>query len=288
MAIKVMADSGGTITYTASEIGGAFNTFAGNNDYVISGIGNEMALTYSAGSLQVSIASGRAVVCGRPVTVDATETLVLGASESNILVVLRVDTTRPIGSEGYFTYCTEAQLKTENINNANGQHDLVIAKVSTDASGVTSYSDQRNVVAATGGAKYRITKDKDGNPLAEPLVFELVGIANKQGVVEYTNGVLMDAGSLRVGIDTTNVIASKSSTGDLTLAEDGYAVFEVWGQHQSSGPAQIDGRTIAYTYATDSKTYTQLPGVLVKKGSVIHIQVNDSAYKSAVTVYGFK
>ena len=178
MAIKVMADSGGTITYSAAEIGGAFNTFAGGSDYIIGDISSEMEITYSSTSLQVSIAPGRAVVCGRPVTVDSAETLNIGASQSDgVYIVLRVDTTRPIGTEGYFTYVTQSQLKEDNLNAANGIHDLVLALVKTDASGVTSYQDQRNITTVSGGARFRIIKDENGQILSEPIIFEIVAVA---------------------------------------------------------------------------------------------------------------
>lgn len=175
MAIKVMADSGGTITYNASEIGGAFNTFAGGTDYIIGEIGSELALTYSASSLQVSIAPGRAVICGRPVTVDSAETLDIAASQSNVYVVLRVDLMESsIGEEGYFTYVTENQLRTDNINAAPGYHDLIIGKITTDVSGVTSYTDQRNVTTISGGPRFRVIRDEDGAMLETPIVFEIV------------------------------------------------------------------------------------------------------------------
>lgn len=180
MAIKVMADSGGTITYSAAEIGSAFNTFASANDYVIEGNGQELAVTYSASSLEVTIGSGRAMLCGRLVSIDESEKLTIGAGLTDgVYIVLRVDMSRPIGSEGYYTYVTKAQIKEENINAGGVQHDLVLGLVKTSASGVTSFSDQRKVVdSAGGGAKIKVIHDSNGADLAEPLVFEIVKVAD--------------------------------------------------------------------------------------------------------------
>jgi len=175
MAIKVMADSGGTVTYSAAEIGSAFNTFASGNDYIIEGIGGELELTYSSTSLNVSIASGRAMVCGRLVTIDSVESLAIGSGLTDgVYVVLRVDMSMPLGSEGFFTYVTQAQIKEEDINGSGVQHDLILGFIKSDTSGITSFNDQRIIQGATGGSKFRITKYDDETLLAEPLVFEIV------------------------------------------------------------------------------------------------------------------
>ena len=176
MAIKVMADSGGTVTYNAAEIGSAFNTFASNTDYIIEGVGSELALTYSPSSLNVSVGAGRAMVCGRLVTVDSSTSLAIGSGLTDgVYVVLRIDMSMAIGSEGYLTYVTQAQIKSENINSGGTKHDLIIGFIKSDTSGITSYQDQRNVMATAGGGyRFRIPKYDDGTMLAEPLIFEVV------------------------------------------------------------------------------------------------------------------
>ncbi len=176
MAIRVMANSGGTVKYTAEELGAAFNAFAGGNDFIVGKCGDEMAITTSGSSLNVTIKTGKAIINGRTVLVDEPVTLTLPAgSTDGIYVVLRVDLTRPVGQEGYFTYVTSSQIKEDYLNNSgSGQHDLPIALIKTDVSGVTSSTDQRNVMENVGGAKIRVIHDSDGDKLETPIDFEIV------------------------------------------------------------------------------------------------------------------
>ena len=181
MAIKVMADSDGSTYYTASDIGAAFASFAAGGDYVIEGIGNQLEVVTSSDSLVATIKSGEALVCGRPVMLTGTETVTIeGNQTSGVYIVLRVDLGRPIGSEGYVTYVTQDQLKTDNLNNTNGAHDIVLGLAKTSSSGVTNYEDQRVLVASNAGesafrtSKFRIKHYDDGTDLAEPIDFEFL------------------------------------------------------------------------------------------------------------------
>ena len=147
MAFLVMANTAGTVHYTAEQLGAALNTFAGNKSYVIAGMGNEMEVSSVEGSLNVTVGSGKAVICGRFVESDEDTQLELPANTSGLYVVFRVDLTRPIGSEGSITYVTPAQFKEDNLNNAgSGQHDLLLAEVTTSADSVTLVTNKRNVL----------------------------------------------------------------------------------------------------------------------------------------------
>ena len=147
MAIKIMADSGGTITYTAAEIGAAWNTFACNSDYIISGCGGEMQIGYSSSSLVITVANGKGVICGRVVSLTGSESFTLEPNKtSGGFLVLRADLSMPVGSEGYLAWCdTESAIKTENLNNINGKHDLKLAKITTSGAGVVSVEDLRDI-----------------------------------------------------------------------------------------------------------------------------------------------
>lgn len=148
MAIKVMADSGGTVSYEAADIGAGFNVFASNKDFIIAGIDEEISVIYSATSLQIGINKGEAIICGRPVMINAIEQFTLPANQSTELnLVLRVDLTQPIGQEGLITYVSDGQIKADNLNNVNGQHDLILAKFKTNANGVSSFTDMRVILS---------------------------------------------------------------------------------------------------------------------------------------------
>lgn len=174
MAIKVMANNGPTVTYNAEEIGSIWNTFAGNSDYIIKNILNEMSVSHSTSSLKPTVGTGRAVVNGRLVSVTANTQITLPANLSNNYLVVRVDLSQPVGSEGFITYTST--LKTDNLNNGGTQRDLIIAQFSTSASGVSSFTDLREIKEGSGlsGSTFVVVKDENGAALATPITFELV------------------------------------------------------------------------------------------------------------------
>lgn len=146
--IKVMADSGGSVSYNASDIGAGLNTFANNQDYIFQGVEDEMLVTYSSTSLQITVGKGRGIICGRPITIESPETFTLPANTSNIYLIVRADLTQAIGQEGYITYAASSQLKSDNLNTSGGQkHDLQLALISTDSSGVSSFTDKRLIMS---------------------------------------------------------------------------------------------------------------------------------------------
>ena len=177
MTIKVMADSGGSVTYSASEIGAAWNTFAGGSDYIISDVGDEMLVVTSTSSRTVTVKTGRAVINGRVVDVTSDTSITVPASRSDLYLVLRVDLGQPVGSEGSITYCTSSQIKDQNLNTGTGGiHDLVLGQFVSTSTGISTWNDQRNITSVSGGARFRIIKDQNGNTLATPIIFEIVGV----------------------------------------------------------------------------------------------------------------
>lgn len=156
MAIKVFANSGGQITYTAEQLCAALRTFSGAVNYIFQGLGNEMAVTYSDSSLQVGVGTGKAVICGRPTDIYSAESNIELPSNSTVYIVLRVDLTRPSGQEAYITYVTESQIKSEDINGNGVIHDLVLGKAITNSRGVTSYEDLRKIKNKSAGLEYDV------------------------------------------------------------------------------------------------------------------------------------
>ncbi len=143
MAIKVMADNNQVIN--VAQDAAMYNAFAGNNDFIIAGIGNEMAFNRNASSLNTTLSSGECLICGRHVTVTGTESLTLSASSSGY-VVLRYDTTQ--SGSNIVRLMSVSSLRTDNINNNGTIHDLAIGQYTTSASGVSSFTDLRKVQAS--------------------------------------------------------------------------------------------------------------------------------------------
>ena len=109
MSINVIADNG--VSIPASSDGALYNSLAGNRDYVIHGIGNELEVTESSGTFTVD--TGAAVICGRHVFVDAAETI-SGTGK----VCLQVDLSQPAGSEGSIVLIPSATpLDDDDLNN---------------------------------------------------------------------------------------------------------------------------------------------------------------------------
>ena len=157
--IKMFANSGGAITYTAEELCASLNTFANNINYIMAGIGEELNVTHATNSLKVTLKTGKAIICGRPVDVQTNEEFTLSASQQNVYLVLRADISRPSGQECFLTYVTESQLKSENINGSGTMSDLKLAKLTTSSTGVSSYTDLRVIKAKAGGFEYEVVKN---------------------------------------------------------------------------------------------------------------------------------
>lgn len=176
MAIKVMADCGDQVLYTAEELGAVLRTFSNNTDYIIKGIGNQMAMTSSSSSLQVTVKTGEAVMCGRFVMIKSNETITLPANTTGKLV-LRIDLTQPVTFEGKLAYVT-GSAKSDNLNNTGtGQYDLVLAEFVTGASGVTTLTDKRVISDSSGsGSEVQyveqiiVRKDTNESTLSTPII----------------------------------------------------------------------------------------------------------------------
>lgn len=172
MGFKTFADSQGDVTYNASDLGAFLNAFSGG-DFIVQNIGDEMEISYLDSSLSISCGSGRAIIGGRGVIAYEDNALELEASASDIFICLEVDLSQTTGNETQLVQRTSAQLVYQNLNNGVGQkRDFVLGKASTDANGVTDFVDMRTIKEFTSG--FVVTKDEDGDPLAEPITFEIV------------------------------------------------------------------------------------------------------------------
>lgn len=120
-----------------------FNTFAGNQSYVIKGIGDELKVTITPSTFNVSLGSGEAVICGGSTIIDSGNSLTLGANESGYLVI-RVDLSQ--SQENICQFISVPTLIQQNINNGDDLiYDLPLYQYTTSVSAVSSLVDKRDI-----------------------------------------------------------------------------------------------------------------------------------------------
>ena len=121
-----------------------FNTFAGNQSYVIEGVGQELQVNYSSQSFVVELLSGEAVICGGSMMSEGEEnTLTLGANETGY-VVIRVDLSQT--GENICQLYKTPSLVQGNINNGSDYiYDLPLYQYATNGNGVQNFNDVRNI-----------------------------------------------------------------------------------------------------------------------------------------------
>lgn len=132
----------------AERDGALYNFLLGNQDYIFEGIGDEFEITPSASSFILTLGTGEGVVCGRHVTEDGTNpsTLQLTPNTSGY-VVIRIDLTQVPGAEAYL-FATPT-LQQDNLNSNGSVRDLPLYQYQTNASGVSSFVDVRNISAGS-------------------------------------------------------------------------------------------------------------------------------------------
>lgn len=131
----------------AERDGALYNFLLGNQDYIFKGVGNEFKITPSSSSFILTLGTGEGVVCGRHVTETAGDTVLQLAQNSSGYVVIRIDLTQVPGSEAYL-FATPT-LQQENLNDNGTYHDLPLYRYTTNASGVSSFVDVRNISAGS-------------------------------------------------------------------------------------------------------------------------------------------
>ena len=145
MSFIVQANSGNTVNIQAEQDGGINNILAAGHDFICGGIGDEFEITTSGSSLQVTVGSGEALINGRSVRTDNTNTITLTASSVTYLV-LRIDLTQAVGNEGLlYGLSSLSNLQTDNLNSGGSKHDLLLATITSNASGVVSVVDNRDI-----------------------------------------------------------------------------------------------------------------------------------------------
>lgn len=121
-----------------------FNTFAGNQSYIIKDIGQELEVLYSSQSFVVQLGTGEAVICGGSMVSEGEEnTLTLGQNESGYIVI-RIDLSQT-GTNICQFYNTPT-LVQGNINNGSDYiYDLPLYQYVTNSNGVQNMNDIRSI-----------------------------------------------------------------------------------------------------------------------------------------------
>lgn len=128
----------------AERDGALYSFLTGGQDYVFEGIGDEFEITPSASSFLITLGTGEGVVSGRHVTeetVNNANSMIQLDANSSGYVVIRVDLTKPVGTEA-FLYATPV-LSSQDLNNGGNVHDLPLYQYVTNGSGVSSFTDIR-------------------------------------------------------------------------------------------------------------------------------------------------
>lgn len=166
-----------------------FNTFAGNQSYVISDIGDELAVTSSASSFVVSLGTGEAVICGGSMLSEGTaETLTLGANETGYIAI-EIDMSQT--GSNICRLVNVSSLVQGNINNGIDMvYDLPLYQYTTNSSGVSSLTDVRNII---------------DNP-AQAIIGELSTVARTGRYSDLTNKPSIDSA---LSSTSTNAVQNK-------------------------------------------------------------------------------
>lgn len=147
MSIIVMANNG--IENIRAEMDGAiYDIFADNKDFIVKDFGNEFTISSSSSSLRASVGSGLALIGGRLYKIEGSETLTLNANAQNN-ICLRIDLSAGDGAEGtVINHPAAASIVKENLNTGGTVRDMLLARVHTNSSGVSSVQDYRNISSA--------------------------------------------------------------------------------------------------------------------------------------------
>ena len=134
------------VTIPAERDGALYNFLLGNQDYIFDGIGDEFEIVPSSSSFVITLGEGEGVICGRHVTEQETTgaySMITLEANANGYIVIRVDLSRPAGTEAYLA--ATPNPAQGDLNNGENVRDLPLYRYSTNATGVSSFIDVRNI-----------------------------------------------------------------------------------------------------------------------------------------------
>lgn len=128
-----------------------FDTFGKNASGILEGYGDSMEVTYNGSELTIS--SGVALICGRPVQETSSTTIDAGTTNYYCKLVLTVDldqeNTSADFNQGYYEIVTDAsaypELTQDDIVNTNqGKYQFELARFTTGVSGIDNFVEAKN------------------------------------------------------------------------------------------------------------------------------------------------
>ena len=250
MALYGMADN--NIQIPASRDGAMYNFFAGNSDFIIEGIGDEFEITYSATSLSITLGTGEGILCGRHVTEateNATNTSIQLDANSTGYVVIRMDLTRPAGSETFLTAVSTP--RRDDLNGGGTIADLVLYEYVTAATGIARFTDVRSIQASLETLVVHASYN-NSSVTADKTYVQIMDNINHGGqpIAIYNNMVmhLVEYNSSYV----TFGLAFFTETGETRIrvfANGGVSIF-----HQPIAPTRYFATTLGAATATANST----------------------------------
>ena len=229
---------------------------------------------------------------------------------------MRVDLTKPIGQEGYITYLSQGQIMSDNLNNANGKHDLLLAFVKTNSAGVTEYTDQRtiksessipvvidasldtsstnaiqnkavaNAINAISIGNGTLTIQKNGSNVQTFTANQSGNATANITVPTKTSDLSNDSGfSTKRGVNVARVLYNYSQYGgsvNWTATEDGIVFYFEAGAYTY---LYIDN--VAYTGSSEGN-YGTMNGYPIKQGSVLRASAASENWACSLKVFAMK
>lgn len=190
-----------------------FDSFANNQSYVIKGIGDELAVTYSNNSFEVSLGSGEAVICGGSMVSEGdASTITLGEDERGYICI-SID----LSATGD-NICKFNKVITpiqENINDGSSTYyDFILYSYITNSNGVSSITDLRNVSSSSSGIV--VVNTNSFNSL--PQIIQNNGITENHVVVKsILSNPSAQTSDWNVVTETGKLTISGTISGDTTL-----------------------------------------------------------------------
>lgn len=141
---RCLWDVGEDYQISAEDDGSTYQLISG--DCVIEGIGDEFTINYSDASLNISFQAGsKANVGGGFWVLEQASQLTLTES-SELFICARVNKEEPYGQRASIVALTSSQISHDDLNSDDGtKRDLILYKVITSESGVSSVIDMRYI-----------------------------------------------------------------------------------------------------------------------------------------------